>query len=281
MDIFKLPVHPQADIFPMLPDDEMQELAEDIKTNGLNFPVVVGEYEGKIHLIDGRNRRDACRIAGVEPEVQHLNGQDITAYIASSNLRRRNMTKSQQAMAMAMLYPHSQQGKQNETSAQNAEVKERYLRMARNVLRTLPSVADEVIAGGTSLNDAYQQARDIKAKSNSVEFRLEALRQQFPDIAELVDSGMRLEEAEAAARERETAEKMDRELRIEHLYQLSNFATQICSDANLSATRELFTKHSTEFERYTRNSLAEYLQTVQIVKDNILLLEQILEETIK
>jgi len=64
------------------------------------------------------------------------------------------------------------------------------------------------------------------------------------DVAELVDGGMQLEEAEAAARERETAEKMDRELRIEHLYQLSNFATQICSDTNLSATRELFTKHT-------------------------------------
>ncbi len=36
--------------------------------------------------------------------------------------------------------------------------------------------------------DAYQQARDIEAKSNSVESRLEALRKQFPDIAELIDS---------------------------------------------------------------------------------------------
>ena len=82
---------------------------------------------------------------------------------------------------MAMLYPESQQGKQI-TSLQKNEVAGSYIRKARIVLRVLPSVASEVISGGTSLNDAYQQARDIEAKSNSVESRLEALRQQFPDI---------------------------------------------------------------------------------------------------
>jgi len=70
------------------------------------------------------------------------------------------MTKSQQAMAMAMLYPESQQGKQI-TSLQKNEVAGSYIRKARIVLRVLPSVASEVISGGTSLNDAYQQADDL------------------------------------------------------------------------------------------------------------------------
>ena len=54
------------------------------------------------------------------------------------------------------------------------------------------SVTGESEAVSAGINGAYQQARDIEEKSNSVEFRLEALRQQFPDIAELVDGGMRL-----------------------------------------------------------------------------------------
>jgi len=42
-----------------------------------------------------------------------------------------------------------------------------YLSKARKVLKVIPSVANEVVAGGTSLNDAYQQARDIEANSNN------------------------------------------------------------------------------------------------------------------
>ena len=77
------------------------------------------------------------------------------------------MTKSQQAMAMAMLYPENEKRGRGNKSKLNFEFTKQYLNKARSVLRILPSVADEVIAGGTSLNDAYQQARDIEAKSKS------------------------------------------------------------------------------------------------------------------
>ena len=64
MDIFKLPVHPQADIFPMLPADEMKELAQDIKQNGLQMPIIIGhDEEGELCLIDGRNRRRIYQIS--------------------------------------------------------------------------------------------------------------------------------------------------------------------------------------------------------------------------
>ena len=89
-------------------------------------------------------------------------------------------------MAFAMLYPETHQGKRK-TSLQKNEVADSYIRKAIIVLRVLPSVASEVISGGKSLNDAYQQARELEANSNSVESRLKALREQFPDIAELVD----------------------------------------------------------------------------------------------
>ena len=44
--------HPVADIFPMLPQKEIEELAEDIKSTGLLESIWL--YDGKI--IDGRNR---------------------------------------------------------------------------------------------------------------------------------------------------------------------------------------------------------------------------------
>ncbi len=63
----ELAVHPVAALFPMLSDDELDELAADIKANGLRFPIV-HDKEGKT-LIDGHNRveglRDRWRQAGV------------------------------------------------------------------------------------------------------------------------------------------------------------------------------------------------------------------------
>ena len=54
--------HPLADIFPMLDDNELKALAEDIKTKGLTEPITL--YEGKV--LDGRNRYRACDLAKVE-----------------------------------------------------------------------------------------------------------------------------------------------------------------------------------------------------------------------
>jgi ParB-like chromosome segregation protein Spo0J len=96
-------IHPAADIFPMMSDEELQDLAADIKESGLIHPIVT-DADGEV-LIDGRNRLAACKIAGVEPTFEKLNGQDAVAYIVSTNLARRTLTKGQQAMSLAMIYP--------------------------------------------------------------------------------------------------------------------------------------------------------------------------------
>ena len=55
--------HPACLAFPMLPDAELQELADDIKLRGLMHAVVL--HRGQV--LDGRNRLAACEIAGVTP----------------------------------------------------------------------------------------------------------------------------------------------------------------------------------------------------------------------
>ena len=55
LNVFKLPVFEVADVFPMLGAEELQELADDIKANGLHEPLVVAELEDGWTLIDGRN----------------------------------------------------------------------------------------------------------------------------------------------------------------------------------------------------------------------------------
>lgn len=58
--------HPAANLFPMLPKEEMKELADDIKTHGLIHSIIL--FDGKI--LDGRNRYVACGIAGVAPHFE-------------------------------------------------------------------------------------------------------------------------------------------------------------------------------------------------------------------
>ena len=105
-DVFKLPVFPAADVFPMMAKDELAELAADIKANGQREAIVLAKIPDKddpkrlFKLVDGRNRRAACKLAGVEPSFRFLDDdEDPTAYVISANIHRRHMTKGQRAMA--------------------------------------------------------------------------------------------------------------------------------------------------------------------------------------
>jgi len=90
--------HEFATVFPMLGDDDLQQLADDIERNGQRFPVIVDE-DGLV--LDGRNRATACRMLGIEPRVEVFSGSDAEKleYVVSLNLSRRHMDTSQRAMA--------------------------------------------------------------------------------------------------------------------------------------------------------------------------------------
>ena len=149
-DIFKLPVFPAADVFPMMSDDELAELAEDIKANDLNEPLVVADVEGIRMLIDGRNRRTACKLAGIEPQTRELNGEDPTAFVLSANVHRRNLTPGQRAMAVAMLRPKPEKvhrGKKGSRNGNLSEAPSNRVAEARAVLAYSPELAQAVMRG--------------------------------------------------------------------------------------------------------------------------------------
>jgi ParB-like chromosome segregation protein Spo0J len=87
-------VHAAAMEFDLLPGEEFAELVADIKANGLIHPITL-DKEGA--LLDGRNRLKACEIAGVEPRFETYEGDDPVAYIIACNIRRRHLTKQEQA----------------------------------------------------------------------------------------------------------------------------------------------------------------------------------------
>jgi hypothetical protein len=67
-----LPVHPAAELFPMMSEAELRELGEDIKANGLRMSITLVDWPGSpvkadgkpVALLDGRNRLDALELTG-------------------------------------------------------------------------------------------------------------------------------------------------------------------------------------------------------------------------
>src|SRR3954468_1262428 len=95
--------HPVADIWPLLPEAELAALAEDIRENGLRYPIW-RHRDGRI--VDGRNRWLACRRVGVACPHETYRGADgveLVAFVVGLNERRRHLTESQRAAVAAEL----------------------------------------------------------------------------------------------------------------------------------------------------------------------------------
>lgn len=92
-------IHPAADAFPMMPPAELDALAQDIKANGQQKPI---ERMGD-QILDGRNRLEACRRAGIEPTIIEVQTEDPVGYVISANMHRRQLEKWQRAIIFAAL----------------------------------------------------------------------------------------------------------------------------------------------------------------------------------
>lgn len=182
-------VHPLAALFPSLPSDDLQSLADDIGANGLIHPIVIDDAG---LLIDGRMRLAACEIVGVEPTFEALNGRDASAFIVSANLNRRNMKKGQQAIALAMIYPEPEKGGRGKNAdarkaAESAGFSGRLLTQARSILRHFHALAKEVLADITPFDAALKTVEAARQASSSVDAQMNRLRSGAPDIAAMVD----------------------------------------------------------------------------------------------
>src|SRR5713226_5531033 len=93
--------HAVAELFHCWRGRAFEELAADIKKNGLREPILL---DGEGRIVDGRNRYRACLAAGVEPRFVEWEGEGELAELAVSlNLRRRHLNESQRALVAAKL----------------------------------------------------------------------------------------------------------------------------------------------------------------------------------
>ena len=160
----ELPVHPVAELFPMMAD--LADLADDIKANGQRFPIML-DAAGEV-LIDGRNRRAACRMIGVAPVFDRLpEGVDPVAYIWSVNVARRHMSKGQIALAAAQVRLAAKQTMR--IAAKLAGVSAAAIAQASLVIEYAPDLVPAIVGASQFLDAAYKIAQERKSAAMGVD----------------------------------------------------------------------------------------------------------------
>ena len=206
-----LPFHPLAEVLPLLEKKQYEELAADIKAQGLLEPITL--YEDKI--LDGRNRYRACLDAAIKPTTEEYKGDNPIAFVLSKNLHRRHLTVGQRAMAVAK---YAKLGRGGNPRTRRLEATIPYIAKLANVGTraieaaklihangTEKEIAD-VVAGRSSLRKAEKKARAHKQakiaktiqeqKRPSAGARI-AIPKGFPSISDAVRAGIKAERAGA------------------------------------------------------------------------------------
>lgn len=100
--IDEFPDHP----FKILMDEDMQQLVESIKRNGVMTPATVRlKEDGRYELVSGHRRKKACELAGLETlkcEVKELTRDEAIIVMVESNLQRSTILPSEKAFAYKM-----------------------------------------------------------------------------------------------------------------------------------------------------------------------------------
>jgi len=165
-------VHPAADLFPMMSDDELEELGQDIKANGLRQEIIwwtpesqqkvinrrLGDrYERDVQLLDGRNRLAAMEKIGIQIRNRipmacggtergeilyggdNINPVDPYTYVVSANLQRRHLTGEQKRELIAKLLKESP-SRSDRATARLAKVSDKTVGVIREKLEATAEI---------------------------------------------------------------------------------------------------------------------------------------------
>ncbi len=183
--------HPATEMFPPVEANDLKELADDIRQNGLREPITL--CDGMI--IDGRSRLLACMKAGVEPVFKELAaGESPARYAWSKNYTRRHLTTGQRLAAagkfnelvakeakrrmsrggtlavrqgMEIIPPH-EKGPTRDKLAAMVGTNPHYISDFSMIKREAPDLANEILADKLTIPAAKRKIKDSK-KANKFE----------------------------------------------------------------------------------------------------------------
>jgi hypothetical protein len=228
-----LETHPEAELFPLMSESELTELAADIRANGLRQPIVL--KDGKV--LDGRNRYRACELADVEPRFEEADGVDPLTFVISLNRHRRQLTASQAAMAAARAWRQAEAegrvqsgaGRPGNSTGSGELIRDprnhfaKLLGAGRDLTQNAKALLDEApdlaaeIDGGETVATQYaalqQRRKEATAEAQAVA-RRNQIRTKHADLWERVEKG-ELDPSEAYVEVQQREAEEERELEDE------------------------------------------------------------------
>ncbi|MCI2113235.1 MAG: ParB/RepB/Spo0J family partition protein [Ruminococcus sp.] len=156
------PDHP----FHVRDDEDMVQLVESIKSNGVLTPAVLRPKEdGRYELVSGHRRKRACELAGLttlRSEIKDLTRDEAIVYMVESNFQRTTILPSEKAFAYKMrLEAIKRQGQRTDLTCAPVEHK----------LKTRDIIAEQS-------GESREQVRRFIRLTNLI-----------PELLELVDEG--------------------------------------------------------------------------------------------
>ncbi|CCZ33678.1 ParB/RepB/Spo0J family partition protein [[Eubacterium] rectale] len=117
-EIDEFPDHP----FKVLMDEDMEQLVDSIKRNGVMTPATVRlKEDGRYELISGHRRKKACELAGLDTlkcEVKEFSRDEAIIVMVESNLQRTTILPSEKAFAYKMrLEAMNRQGQRSDLTS--------------------------------------------------------------------------------------------------------------------------------------------------------------------
>lgn len=222
MNFEQVPTHPAANIFPMMNDVRLQELADDIAANGLRVPIQL--LDGKI--IDGRNRLKACQIARVAPRFAEVPANANPWQMAwALNGQRRDLNDAQRYMIWAdcakgdAAWQAEQKRIQDAANKARADAAKEQHRVSNPRMgESKPVSGAATICGTTKLDGSKRKTKEKPAERKAdaagvtrktVEMA-DALANKRPDLAEKVRAGeVTLSSAHTQARKDEKVAQLN------------------------------------------------------------------------
>lgn len=164
-EIDPFPDHP----FKVKDDEDMMNLVESVKTNGVLTPATVRKKEdGRYELLSGHRRMRACELAGIDKlrcEIVEMSRDEATVFMVESNFQRTTILPSEKAFAYKMrLEAMKRQGE-------------------RTDLTSTP--VGQKLKGTVSIDRLGEEVGD----SSSQIQRYIRLTELIPELLELVDEG--------------------------------------------------------------------------------------------
>ena len=117
-EIDEFPDHP----FKVLMDEDMEQLVDSIKRNGVMTPATVRlKEDGRYELISGHRRKKACELSGLDTlkcEVKEFSRDEAIIVMVESNLQRTTILPSEKAFAYKMrLEAMNRQGQRSDLTS--------------------------------------------------------------------------------------------------------------------------------------------------------------------